>query len=108
MRFSLIIAAHNEGDALWKTVQAWEEAAAGLAHEVVVADDASWDGCVEETLRRFPRVRLVRHQQRQGASPTKDLGGREARGPVLIFADGHTSPERGSVLRLVESVERLH
>ncbi len=107
MRLSLVIAAHNEGASLWKTVQSCVETCAGLDYEIVVADDASWDGCVDETLKRFPQLRVVRHDKRLGPSPTKDLGGRNARGDVLVFLDGHTKPEPGAIQRLIESVE-LH
>ena len=107
MRASIIIAAHNEGDRLWRTVASCVETSAGLDCETVVADDASWDGSVEETLKRFPQVRVVRHDERKGASPTKDLGARHARGETLVFLDGHTKPEPGAIERLVEDVERL-
>ena len=107
MRASLIIAAHNESDRLWRTVASCVETSAGLDCEIVVADDASWDDSVEETLRRFPQVRVVRHEERKGASPTKDLGARHARGDTLIFLDGHTKPEPGAIQRLIEDVERL-
>ena len=80
MRTSIVIAAHNEGQSLWKTVASVVESSVGLDYEIVVADDASDDGSVEEMLRRFPRVRVVRHPERRGASPTKDLGARGARG----------------------------
>ena len=39
MRLSLIIAAHNEGPALWKTVASCVETCAGLDYEIVVADE---------------------------------------------------------------------
>ena len=107
MRASLIIAAHNESDRLWRTVASCVETSAGLDCEIVVADDASWDDSVEETLRRFPQVRVIRHVERKGASPTKDLGARHARGDTLIFLDGHTKPETGAIQRLIEDVERL-
>jgi len=107
MRASIIIAAHNEGDRLWRTVASCVETSAGLDCEIVVADDASWDGSVEETLKRFQQVRVVRHDERRGASPTKDLGARHARGETLIFLDGHTKPEPGAIERLIEDVERL-
>ncbi len=45
MRTSIIIAAHNEGASLWKTVQTCVETCAGLDYEIVVADDASAAGC---------------------------------------------------------------
>ncbi len=100
-----MIAAHNEGAALGKTVQSCVETCAGLDYEIVIADDASWDGCIAETCKRFPQVRIVRHEKRLGPSPTKDLGARQARGEVLVFLDGHTKPEPGAIRRLVESVE---
>jgi GT2 family glycosyltransferase len=60
MRASLIIAAHNEGEHLWKTVQACWSAIGGLDCEIVVSDDASTDDSIDDMLRRFPRVRVIR------------------------------------------------
>ncbi|MEI8383105.1 MAG: glycosyltransferase [Planctomycetota bacterium] len=108
MRSSLILAAHNEGDLLWRTLESMVQTSLGLQFEIVVADDASWDGCVAEAQRRFPEIRLVRHDERRGASPTKDLGARHARGDVLIFLDSHVKPELGALERLVEDVELCH
>jgi hypothetical protein len=62
---------------------------------------------VEEVLRRFPRVRIVRHEERAGASPTKAHGAQQARGDVLVFLDGHTHPVRDAIWRLVKDVEEL-
>ena len=129
MRASLIIAAHNEGDSLWKTVQSCLQSSVGLDCEIIVADDASWDGSIQELQRRFPQVRLVRRPslpggapersalspfaaaadepQRQGTSPSKDFGARSARGEVLVFLDGHCKPEPGAIARLVQDVEQL-
>ncbi len=77
----------------------------GLDYEIVIADDASWDGCIDEVQKRLPYVRVVGREERLGPSPTKDLGARQARGDVLVFLDGHTKPEPGAIRRLVESVE---
>ena len=107
MRLSIIVAAHNEGEALAKTVQSCIETCAGLDHEIVVADDASWDGSVDELERRFPRLRVVRNLERLGPSPTKDRGARAAAGEILIFLDGHTKPEPGALRRMAEDVQRL-
>lgn len=107
MRASIIIASHNEGAALGKTIESCIETCVDLDYELVVADDASTDGSAEDVSRRFSQVRLYRHGQRQGASPTKALGVRNARGNVLVFLDGHTKPEYGAVARLVQDVEAL-
>jgi GT2 family glycosyltransferase len=105
MRASLIIASHNEGEALAKTIESCIETCANLDYEILVADDASTDGSVEDASRRFSQIRLYRHEQRQGASPTKALGGRHAQGEVLVFLDAHTKAEHGAIIRLVEDVE---
>jgi glycosyltransferase involved in cell wall biosynthesis len=48
MRASLLIAAHNEGESLGKTIRSCIDAANGLEYEIVVADDASTDDSVEK------------------------------------------------------------
>jgi GT2 family glycosyltransferase len=105
MRATIIIAGHNEGLRLSNTVASCLETCGQLDHEIVVADDASTDDSVEAMSSRFPHVRLVRHPQRRGASPTKALGAREARGDVLVFLDGHCKPEYEAIRQLVEDVE---
>jgi GT2 family glycosyltransferase len=105
MRASLVVASHNEGDLLWKTVKSCVETMDGLDCEIVVADDASDDGSVDRLLERFAPARVVAFPSRRGVSPTKDLGGRSARGDVLIFLDGHCKPEPGAIERMIEAVE---
>lgn len=107
MRISVVVAAHNEGAWLWRTVQSCVETCSHLNYEIVVADDASDDSSVEELKRRFPQVKVVRHDRRQGASPTKALGADHAIGNTLVFLDGHTKPEYGAIARLAEDVELL-
>ena len=107
MRVSVIIAAHNEGATLWRTVASCVETCAELDYEIVIADDASSDGSIDQATRRFPQVRVVRNDEREGASPAKALGAEHARGEVLVFLDGHTKSEYGAIARLVEDIGRL-
>lgn len=102
-----MIAAHNEGDLLWRTVRSTVEATNGLDCEIVIADDASTDSSVEEARRRYPQARVVSFARRRGCSAAKDLGGRRARGQVLVFLDGHCKPEPFSIHRLVHAVDEL-
>ena len=105
MRASLVIASHNEGDLLWQTVRSCVETLDGLDAEIVVADDASEDGSVDELLARYPDVRVVVGPGRRGVSPTKDLAARSSRGDVLVFLDAHCKPEGGALEALVRDVE---
>lgn len=107
MRASVIVAAHNEGDLLWKTIRSVVSTIRDLDYEILVADDASTDGSIAAAQRRFPELRVVSYSRRRGCSATKDLGGRRARGSVLVFIDGHCKPEPFAIRQLVWDVEEL-
>ncbi|TWT62897.1 glycosyltransferase [Rubinisphaera italica] len=107
MKTSILIAAHNEGDNLLRTVKSCKESIHDLDYEIVIADDASSDHAVEEVLARFPEIQVVRHATRKGASPTKHATTTLASGDVFVFLDGHTKPTPGAIARLVEDVQ-LH
>ncbi|MBI4486579.1 MAG: glycosyltransferase [Acidobacteria bacterium] len=107
MRVTAVIASFNEGQCLWKTVRSCVETTDDLDCEILVADDGSQDGSIEEVRRRFPDVRVVAHDTRRGVAQTKDLGARSALGDVLVFLDGHCKPEPGAITRLVDDVEEL-
>lgn len=109
MRLSIVIAGHNEGENLLRTIQSCADTIGSLRHEFIVADDASTDGSIERALKQFPRLQIVRHPDpkiRLGPSPTKDAGARAARGDVLLFLDAHCKPEPGAIRRLFENLDR--
>jgi glycosyltransferase involved in cell wall biosynthesis len=101
----VIVAAHNEGELLWKTIGSIVECDHKLDYEIVVADDASSDRSVEEALKRYPQIRAVGHAERKGVSPTKHLGAVAARGDVLVFLDAHCKPEADALRTMVEAVD---
>lgn len=105
MRASIVIASHNEGDLVWKTILSCHESIRDLGYEVIVADDASTDGSLEKTKRGFPDVRIIAHEERRGCSSAKDTGARAAQGNVVVFLDGHCKPEKWAIERLVNDVE---
>jgi GT2 family glycosyltransferase len=107
MRASIIIAAHNEGDRLTRTLGSIVETAGKLDYEMIVADDASVDGSIDEVRKRFSRARIVQHSSRKGASATKALGADQAQNDIFVFLDGHVKPEAGALERLVGNIERL-
>jgi GT2 family glycosyltransferase len=108
MRASIVVAAHNEGRRLSRTLAACVDSIVDLDYEIVVVDDSSFDGSVEAAAALFPQIRTVRNETRAGVSATKARGASEARGDVLVFLDGHTKPTHGAIERLVEVVERLN
>jgi glycosyltransferase involved in cell wall biosynthesis len=104
---SIVLAAHNEGDLLWKTIAACQENCADLDYEIVVADDASEDDCIHRLRNRFPDVAVHAFAERRGTSPAKDLGARHARGNVIVFLDAHCKPELGAIAQLASDIREL-
>lgn len=108
LRASIIIPAYNEGAFLARTVAS---TVACIDHlddwEIVVADDASTDGSVDEARRVWPDLRVARFDERQGCPATKDLGARAAGGRIFVFLDGHCKPEPCSLERLFEDIDEL-
>lgn len=103
----MVIAAHNEGDRLWRTVASCLEDPGIDDLEILVQDDASTDHGLEALAARFPEVQVHRHTHRCGVARTKDDAIRKSRGQVVVLLDGHTCPGPGAIARLVQDVEEL-
>ena len=68
MRFSMLVASHNEGDLLAKRLFSCMEDCRGLRCEIVVVDDGSTDGCTERIERELSGIRLIKQPNRRGPS----------------------------------------
>lgn len=105
MQVSVLVAAHNEGDRLLRTLDSCASALDRPGWEAVVVDDGSSDGAVDEALRRRPGLRIVRRLERSGPSFAKHLAARAARGRTLLFLDAHCNPLDDALPRLAAAVE---
>ena len=85
---SIVVVNHNEGALLRMTVENMLATTPGDT-EIVVVDDQSDDGSTEDTILAHPRVRLLRGERPLGISAARNLGGRAARGRVVVFSDAH-------------------
>ncbi len=86
---SFIIPAYNEERLLGRTLSAIDRAARALGEpvEVIVADDASTDRTAAIARAHGARVVSVKHRQ---IAATRNAGGREAKGEMLLFVDADT------------------
>jgi GT2 family glycosyltransferase len=78
----------------------------GPETEVVVIDNASTDGTAAAIAAEFPRVRIVRTEQRLGYAPANNLGFRHACGRYLIVLNPDTRVDPDFVHALVETSKR--
>lgn len=60
--------------------------AAGIAHEIIVVDDASTDDTAA-LVERWGRARLIRLERNRGAGTARKLGTRAARGRYVAWTD---------------------
>ncbi len=96
---SVILAAHNEHKYLERTIQSilWESPANELL-EIIVIDDASEPPLSHITDKMeksvTEKVKMIRHNERQGLIRSKSHGAAEAKGDLVIFLDAHVKPER--------------
>jgi hypothetical protein len=58
--------------------------------EVIVVDNASFDGCAEMLEKRFPEVRFIQALENLGFARANNLGAGTARGDVLLFLNPDT------------------
>ena len=86
MKLSVIIPCYNAGSYLSQAVSSIRNQQTGfpLVTEIIVIDDGSTDGCMEQ-LKGSDLTIL--HQDHQGASAARNYGMKEATGEYLLFLD---------------------
>ena len=103
MDVSTVIVSYNTFDLTREAVRTALAAAPGLAHEVVVVDNASPDGSARRLRQSFTsdgRVRVVESGGNVGFAAANNLGARVAAGRVLYFLNPDTVSHGDGVARL--------
>lgn len=106
MRVSIVIPAYNEAGNIGRLVQeTFKVVPAGIAGEVIVVDDCSSDGTLEELRalkRRLSRLRVIRHETRSGQSTALRTGILAANFPVIATMDGDGQNDPRDIPKLLK------
>lgn len=88
---SVVIPAYNEEEAIGPELDDIRETMerSGYPFEIIVVDDGSTDATAEIAAARGARV--IRHRRKRGAGASRRTGIVEARGDVVVMADGDGS-----------------
>jgi len=99
VNLSVVIPAHNEAEVIEPTLRGLigQLGPEGIDYEIVVVDDASWDGTGEVVARvraEEPRVRSVRNEAPNGFgfAVRKGLESFRNDAVVIVMADGSDDP----------------
>ena len=90
-RVSIVMIAHNENHYLQRTFDSiMQNSPLENLLEIVFVDDAS-DPPASTILDPMnnPRIKIIRHEERQGLIRAKTTGARAAKGELLVFLDAH-------------------
>jgi len=76
-------------------------------YEVIVLDNGSEEPGVEDAVKPYPKVRLIKEPVNHGFSRGNNLAARQARGEYLVFLNNDTLPRRDWLRPLVEMQRAL-
>jgi hypothetical protein len=105
LELSIIIVNWRSVEFLQKCLATIYATTRGIEFEVIVVDNASFDGAAEMTSRVFPQVRFVQSQKNIGFAKANNLGFRHSAGENLLLLNpdteivGDAFPTMLSVLR---------
>jgi glycosyltransferase involved in cell wall biosynthesis len=109
MKLSIIIPAYNESRTIRKVLAAIAAVDFGIAHEVIVVDDASLDRTADVLAelddQRQP-VRLIQNPENMGKGASVSRGLREALGDIIIVQDADLELDPRDIPSLIEPIVR--
>jgi glycosyltransferase involved in cell wall biosynthesis len=103
---SVVLPVHNERGHLQREVDRIRSTLEASAHtfEIIVVDDGSTDGSVDE-LASLEGIRLIRFQRNRGVGSARKAGTRAARGRVVVWTDADLTYPNDEIPRLVKELE---
>ena len=108
-RLSVVVPVKDERDNIVPLVTEIHDALAHLPEfEVIYVDDGSSDGTTEvlrEARKRFPKLRVIRHERACGQSTAVYTGVRAARYPWIATLDGDGQNNPEDIPALLEAVK---
>src|SRR3989339_1227071 len=100
MYLSIIIINWNSVEYLRKCLSSIYSQSISIEHEIIVVDNASYDGSFEITKNEFPAVQFIQSKDNIGFGRANNLGATYAQGAVLLFLNPDTEIQSGAINHL--------
>ncbi len=105
VKVSVIVPAYNEEENIREILRMLMDVEQVLpSMEVIVIDDGSTDGTVEEVAKFSSRVKLIEHENNQGKGAALATGFDEASGEVVVVQDADLEYSPYDIPRLVKPI----
>jgi GT2 family glycosyltransferase len=104
-RLSILIVSYECRDALLRCLASLDAGTRGIAHEVIVVDNASADGTAEAVRRLHPEVVLIASGENRGFSWASNRAMERATGEHLLLLNPDTVVPDGALTAAVEALE---
>jgi N-acetylglucosaminyl-diphospho-decaprenol L-rhamnosyltransferase len=107
MDLSIIIVNWNALDYLHDCIASIHEHTRGIDFEIIVVDNASNKGNIDDLKMTFPQVTIIKSQQNIGFARANNLGYQHAKGSYLLFLNPDTRLVGEAINIMLESIEFL-
>lgn len=107
MELSIIIINWNSKDYLKECLKSFAGNANYLECEILVIDNASYDGCGEMLAADFPKVVFIQSDRNLGFSGGNNRAAQQAKGDFLLFLNPDTLVEDDALAKLVKALRLL-
>ncbi len=104
---SIIIINWNSADYVMKCIQTIQEETHETDYEIIVVDNASFDGCGERLSSLYPEVVFIQSQENLGFARGNNLGAKHASGSVLLFLNPDTEIRYHAIDRLYNCIQNM-
>lgn len=94
---SVIIVNYNHFNLLENCLSSLIEKTSGVDHEIIVVDNGSTEGNVDEIISNFPSVILIKNSVNKGFSAANNQGAGAARGRYLLILNNDTVVTANSI-----------
>jgi GT2 family glycosyltransferase len=104
---SIIIVNWKSADFLRQCVASVFEQTPGIRFEVIVVDNASFDGSKGMLEREFPLARYIQSEENLGFARANNLGAQHATGEILLFLNPDTIILDHAILKMVKRFQSV-
>jgi len=105
VRLAIIIVNFNTSAALLACLRSLHEHPPEVSHDIVVVDNGSTDGSVQNVLATWPSVRVVEMGHNVGFAAATNTGVYASKSDLLLMLNSDTHVPKGSIDRLIQALE---